>query len=294
MTDDLLPYYERELAFIRRMGAEFARVRPKIAGRLRIGPDSVEDPNVSRLIEGFAFLTARIRRKLDDDFPELTEALLGTLYPHYLAPIPSMAIVSFTPQPDLGAPYRIERGTEIETEPVDGEPCRFVTRYPVTLHPIEVAGAALRGRPISAPTHPAAGEAASVLRITLRTLQPDMPIKAGAPDELVFFLGGPIEEAFPLYEMVLNDVVGVAVAESTADPAPTILPSDAIVPVGFDREEGLLDYPARAFDGYRLLSEYFAFPQKYLFFRVQGLKPRFARHDGREDRPLPLSQARLG
>ena len=93
MSDELLPYFNEELRFIRESGAAFARANPKIAGRLQLAADSPSDPHVSRLIEAFAYLNARIRHKLDDDFPELTEALLGVLYPHYLAPIPAAAIV---------------------------------------------------------------------------------------------------------------------------------------------------------------------------------------------------------
>ncbi|MDX1391260.1 MAG: type VI secretion system baseplate subunit TssF, partial [Rheinheimera sp.] len=89
MNDELLKYYNRELTYIRRMGAEFAQQYPKIAGRLRLSEENVEDPHVSRLIEGFSLLTAQIRQKLDDSFPELTDALLGQLYPDYQAPIPS-------------------------------------------------------------------------------------------------------------------------------------------------------------------------------------------------------------
>ena len=97
MTDELLPWYNRELAFIRRIGAEFARSHPKIAGRLRMSGESIEDPHVSRLIESFAYLNARIRHKIEDDFPEIAESLLGILYPHYLNPIPSMAMAGTVP-----------------------------------------------------------------------------------------------------------------------------------------------------------------------------------------------------
>ena len=100
MTDDLLPYYNEELSYVRGMAAEFAREHPKIAARLRISADTIEDPHVERLIEAFAYLNARIRHKLDDDFPELSDAMLGVLYPHYLAPIPSMAIVQLQVKPD--------------------------------------------------------------------------------------------------------------------------------------------------------------------------------------------------
>src|SRR3954449_7956150 len=121
MSEELLPYYHRELSFIRRLAAEFAAAHPKIAGRLRLGPDTSADPHVERLIEAFAYLTSRIRHKLDDDLPEITEALLGVLYPHYLAPIPSMAIVQFELDPEqvqFTSGYPIPRHAEIESEPI--------------------------------------------------------------------------------------------------------------------------------------------------------------------------------
>src|SRR5215467_12765067 len=115
MVDDLLPYYNRELSYIRRLAAEFADSHPKIAGRLRLSRDAIEDPHVARLIEAFAFLTARVRRKLDDDFPELTEALLNVLYPHYLSPVPSMGIAQLNCPSDLAGSHRVPVGLEIET-----------------------------------------------------------------------------------------------------------------------------------------------------------------------------------
>ena len=127
MGDELLPYYNEELSHIRHMAAEFARDHPKIAARLRISADTVEDTHVERLIEAFAYLNARIRHKLDDDFPELTDAMLGVLYPHYLAPIPSMAIIQLRAAADLAGRYELQPNLEIDTEPVDGEPCRFRT-----------------------------------------------------------------------------------------------------------------------------------------------------------------------
>src|SRR5580698_5861273 len=127
MSDSLLPYYERELDAIKRLAAEFADTHPKIAGRLRLAPDAVDDPHVARLLEGVAFLAARVHHRLDDELPELTDALLGVLYPHYLAPVPSAAIVQFQAQPDLALSLRIGEGLALETEAVRGEPCRFRT-----------------------------------------------------------------------------------------------------------------------------------------------------------------------
>ena len=146
MADELLTYYERELSFLRQIGAEFAASYPKIASRLLLEADKCEDPHVERLVQAFAFLAARIRHKLDDDFPEITNALLSVLYPHYLAPVPSMAIVQFVLDAERGKltePFRIPQGARLYSPPVGGAPCRFRTAYPVVLWPLEVASARL-------------------------------------------------------------------------------------------------------------------------------------------------------
>src|ERR1051326_4318146 len=144
MRDELLGYYERELVFLRQMGAEFAQKYPKIASRLLIEGDRCEDPHVERLIEAFAFLAGRIRLKVDDEFPEITESFLNVLYPHYLAPVPSMAIVQFTPKEGaLTSGFPIPRGTGLHSHPTHGSPCRFRTGYETTMWPIELVSASL-------------------------------------------------------------------------------------------------------------------------------------------------------
>src|SRR3981081_4338024 len=123
MSEELLPYYNRELSYIRRLAAQFAVAQTSIATRLRLGPEGSEDPHVERLIEAFAYLTARVRHKLDDEFPEITSSLLDVLYPHYQAPIPSMAIVQLMLDPEqaqLTSSYPVPRHTELETEPIHG------------------------------------------------------------------------------------------------------------------------------------------------------------------------------
>lgn len=271
MADELLPYYNKELGYIRKLAAEFAEVHPKIAGRLRISADVVEDPHVSRLIEAFAYLNARIRHKLDDDFPELTDSLLGVLYPHYLAPIPSMAIVQMRCQPDMPGRYTVPAGAEIETEEVAGEPCRYRTGYPVTLWPITVEAASLTGRPLVAPANPRAPGAVASLRLTLRCLTKDMTFTGLKLDSARFFLRGLPNEVYRLYELIFNNAVSVALAESAADPNPVILDASCIRPVGFGLDEGLLPYSPRSFLGYRLLTEFFTFPEKFLFFDIADL-----------------------
>jgi type VI secretion system protein ImpG len=274
MVDDLLPYYDRELSYIRRLAAEFAVSHPKIAGRLRLTQDAVEDPHVARLIEAFAFLTARIRRKLDDDLPELTEALLNVLYPHYLSPIPSMAIMQASCPNDLAGSSVVPARVDVETEPLAGESCRFRTCYSTTLWPITIEAASLRGLPLVAPANPFASGTVAVLRLTLRCLAPDMTFTKLAPDRLRFYLRGQSQHALSLYELIFNNAVSLAVADSATDASPVILRPECIQPVGFDQGDGMLPYPARSFVGYRLLTEYFTFPEKFLFFDLTQLSAK--------------------
>ena len=144
MRDDLLYYYERELTYLRRMGAEFAGRYPKVAGRLQLERDKCEDPHVERLLEGFAFLAARVHLKIDDDFPEISESFLNVVYPHYIRPVPSMSLVEFQLDPDQGkltTGFRIPRDTLLYSRPVGGVPCKFRSCYDTVLWPLTVAAA---------------------------------------------------------------------------------------------------------------------------------------------------------
>src|SRR5271154_975659 len=126
MRDDLLLYYERELSFLREMGAEFAEKYPKIAGRLVLDPNEGRDPHVERLLEAFAFLAARVHLKIDDEFPEITEALLSVVYPQLVRPIPSMSVVEFQLDPEKGkltSGLKIDRNSPLYSKPINGAPC---------------------------------------------------------------------------------------------------------------------------------------------------------------------------
>jgi type VI secretion system protein ImpG len=283
MREELLGYYERELSFLRQLGAEFAQKYPKIAGRLLLEPDRCEDPHVERMIEAAAFLASRVHLKIDDEFPELTESLLNVLYPNFLAPIPSLSIVQFqldAEQANLRMGHVVPRGSVLRSEPVDGQPCRFRTCYPVTIWPLEVREVRFElpssGAPMAAGTK-------SVLRLGLRTLGgvPPAELKQkgtgeSAPESmesLRFALQGDAKVVYALYELLFNDVVQVELRPGGgAAGAPIVLPPGCLRPVGFDREESLLPHSDRSFEGYRLLQEYFAFPEKYLFFDVAGLQ----------------------
>ena len=281
MRDELLGYYERELIFLRQMGAEFAEKYPKVAGRLLLETDKCEDPHVERMIEAFAFLTSRVHLKIDDEFPEVTESLLNVLYPHYLAPTPSMSIAQFALDPQQGkltTGYAIDRETTLYSRPVQGTPCRFRTCYPVTLWPIEVASATLESLD---PVGARGKWSDAVLRISLKCLHntklSDLKVGTGESERWIeslrFYLNGEAQLIYPLYELLFNEQLhlkGIELQDKKTRRS-IKLPSDALRPVGFAADEGMLGYTPRSFLGYRLLTEYFAFPDKFLFFDVARL-----------------------
>jgi type VI secretion system protein ImpG len=303
MRDELLGYYERELIFLRRMGAEFARKYPKVAGRLLLDEEKIEDPHVERIIEAFAFLTGRISLKLEDELPEITESFLNVLYPHYLAPIPSMAITQFSfgsPNDKLTAVQMLERGAKLNSRPVDGTPCQFRTGFDVQLVPMEIQAAALES---PAPKDGRGKYAESFIRLSMRCFGDSnlSEFKVGSTGEplkfLRFYINGDPQLIFPLYEMIFNQATSVEFRAKEAPignktlktltniqlklPDPVILPAEeAVKQVGFTEEESLLPYTKRSFQGYRLLTEYFAFPYKFLFFDVYGVDQAIAKKFG--------------
>ncbi|MBL1276973.1 MAG: type VI secretion system baseplate subunit TssF [Ectothiorhodospiraceae bacterium] len=272
MADELLPYYEKELAYLRQLGAEFAKEHPKIAGRLSINNDTIEDPHVSRLIEGFAFLNARIQHKLDDDLPEFNDALLSILYPHYQRPIPSMSIVQFEPNMDiLDSRYTIPKNALLESEQFQGENCRFSTVYNTDLLPISVESATLIGRPFSTPGADKISGAESVLKLSLTTCSEEVSFSALNPELLRFHLKGQSQHIHPLYEMLLNGCKDIVISTPDETTRPVFADRNMIKPVGFSRDEGLFPYPPSSFIGYRLLTEYFTFPEKFMFVDFTSL-----------------------
>ncbi len=304
MDARMLRYYNQELAYMREMGAEFAAAFPKVAARLALDATEVADPYVERLLEGFSFLSARVRLKLDAEFPRFTQHLLECVYPHYLAPTPSMAIVQFTPsmaEGSLATGFTVPRGTVLRGQIPRGEvtACQFRTAHELTLWPIEIAEA--RYAPF-APDLPLntlglAEPVQAVLRLKLRAAAP-FTFDQLAMDRLNLFLSAGDEVALKLYELILGSGLGVFVAPP-ARPAPWFewLGRDAIQPVGFAREQALIPYTTRSFSGYRLLHEYFAFPERFRFVELAGLRKALARHRGDEIElviPLARSDGALG
>lgn len=279
MAERLFSYFNDELEALREVGGRFAAQHPKVAARLRLSADSVDDPHVARLIESFAFVAARLRLKLDDDFPELTETLLEFLYPHYLAPVPSLTVVAVEPGPDLTGRAVLPRGTVVESEPLGGDTCRFRTTQEAELWPIRVELAVQAGQPVVAPAAPRL-EAAAVIRLALTCTDPDTTFTDLGVDRLRFYLRAPWRQAVALYELLLNDCVRVAFADHPEDQGAVFVGPEAITPVGFEAIEAALPPAPRSNPAFRLLTEFFAFPQKFLFFDLGQLSAKVLRQAG--------------
>jgi len=287
MDARLLDYYNRELTYMHELGAEFAQRYPKIAGRLGMRGIEVSDPYVERLLEGFSFLTARIQLKMDAEFPRFSQRLLEVVYPNFLAPLPAMAVVQIDGnlnEGSLKAGYELPRHTILRGRMIKGEQtaCEFRTGHAVTLWPIKITEASIGPVPAEiAHAMPAvARQAKSAITIKLEAVGgarfAEMPL-----DRLEFFLSGAELHALRVLELAVHHSVGTVCRSGSGSTARIVpLGDEAIRHEGFDPDQSLLPYDARSFQGYRLLHEYFAFPDRYLFFSVKNLRAAAAAMSG--------------
>jgi len=275
MSAELLPYYERELLFIRKRASEFAERYPERAAALKLTHGGCDDPHVERMIEAFALIAGRIQRKIDDEFPEITQALLELLYPHLVRQVPSMAIAQFEVDADQvksATGQVVPRGSIAYSEPVGGVQCRFRTAYPVRLFPIGVSSASF-SHAANVPGGVSGTNARYAVRIELQA-RGTAKFSALQMKELRFHLGGDLQASHWLYELLLTKTSQVLLRcqEKGGKWYSVSLGADAIREVGFNREEAVLPYSETGFQGYRLLQEYFSFPQKFLFFDLAQLE----------------------
>ncbi|WP_372393872.1 type VI secretion system baseplate subunit TssF [Xanthomonas sp. NCPPB 3582] len=303
MDPRLLPYYSRELQHVRDMGAEFAREYPKIAGRLGLDAFECADPYVERLLEGFAFLAARVQLKLDAQYPVFTQHLLEMVYPHYLAPLPSMAVVQL--QPDLkdsglAAGVSVPRHSALRSLIGAGErtACEFRTAHAVTLWPLHLAEAKYLESPAALAAAGVALPAGRVVRAGVRLrleLVGGAQVQALALDRLPLFLAGADGLPKRLYEQLHADTAAVVVRGSDASGGTLemTLGADAVQMRGFADDDALIPYDGRSFSGYRLLQEYFACPERFLFAELAGLRAPLRRLHGSSFEVVVLLQRSL-
>ncbi|MCO1619843.1 type VI secretion system baseplate subunit TssF, partial [Pseudomonas putida] len=247
--------FSEELRYLHELGNDFAKDNPQLA---RLLGKAGSDPDVERLMEAFAFLTAKLRLKLEDDLPELTHPMLQILWPNYLRPLPSATIIRFSPRKQsLSQSQHIPKGARLFSKPVDGVPCEFRTCTGVSLHPFEISAVSATQTLDS-----------SVVRIGLQTLV-ERPLNTLGCTRLDFHLSGDNRTALTLYLWISQYLKHVSVIMNGEVRR---LPANSIAFPGFSPEEALLPYPQNVFDGYRILQEYFVFPKRFHFFSITGLE----------------------
>lgn len=261
-------YFRDELAFLRLQGREFADAYPELT---RFLSEQNTDPDVERLLEGFAFLTGNLRAKIEDEFPELTHGLLNMLWPNYLRPVPSMTIMQFSVIPGaIAQPALVRQGCQLDSLPLDEVTCHFQTCHDTWVYPADI-------RHIAAQS----GNDLSTISLDI-ALHAPLPLSELELDKLRFFLGGDSYTAYELYFWLSNQLSHI---ELEIDGKRFRQEAKALKSVGFERDDALLPYPNNVYSGYRILQEYFCFPESFLFFELSGGEwPK---------QPLPVSEFKV-
>ncbi|QBE63218.1 type VI secretion system baseplate subunit TssF [Pseudoduganella lutea] len=264
---DVLPYFERELVVIRGYAAEFCARFPRLADRLGIGD---RDSQAERLIQAQALLAARVVKRIDDGFPQFTEALLDSLFPHYLRRFPSCATISFAylekELAELSGVGIIERGTVLESQPVQGTRCKFRTSAAVKVAPLSITGA--RFEPlIQAPSGTRLPvDATASLSITIASVSPRLALPQIALDTLRVLADGDPSFCAALHDTLFMHVSGAYVEAPGGKWLP--LPAVPLSPAGYAEDEALIPFGDRSHRAWRILTEYFCFPEKFRFFDI--------------------------
>ena len=247
-------YYEKELIALRVMGKEFADNNPALAPFFNTPG---KDPDVERILEGVAFLTGRLREKLDDELPEITYSLFNLLWPNYLRPLPACSVIQFLPPKSLSKSALVPRDFLVQSDPVDGTPCMFRTAYDTEILPLALADLSFVTRD---------GESVMVLRFNSESATLDQI----TPRRLRLFLTGETTIVHTLYYLLVRKLRCLRISAVNEIRKETRLAElePAVRPVGFAHDEFVYPYPPNSFAGYRILQEYFCFPEKFHFIDI--------------------------
>ncbi|KAA8698069.1 type VI secretion system baseplate subunit TssF [Pseudomonas caricapapayae] len=260
-------YYHEELMALRQSGRQFSERNPALASFLG---QTGQDPDVERLLEGFAFLTGRLRQKLDDGLPELTHSLMQLLWPNYMRPMPAVSMLQFDPLLASGEGITVKRHTPVESEPVNGLACQFRTCFSTDILPLRLARVSC----------PVSGEAATLVlslemtgeghlgALELNTLR--LHFAGDRAISQLLYLG--LMRKLKSVKVLLLDEQGSPLLKRDGTLHELSISADQVQPVGFAEEESLIPYPLNTFRGYRYLQEYFCFPDKFLFSDISGLQ----------------------
>lgn len=311
MNRTFLELYEIELRHIREHAGEFAAAYPKIAARLALDKESRDtcpDPFVERLLEGFAYLAARVQMKLEAEFPRFTQGILETVYPDYMAPWPSAAIARFEPNYNdkaLLTGSSVPRGAILNSLRVKDETttCTFTTAHPLRLLPFLIApgkqGAEYLTRNVGElQITRFCADARAALRVRLVLQGPDdVVLSQVESDRLVFYVHGENQLPATVLESLFSYAQGVLLTtpSSSRHKDATWLPRTALEHVGFAEDEAILPHSPRSFEGHRILREHFLLPQRNQFFAIHGIRAALAKLAGRElEVIIPLAERQDG
>jgi type VI secretion system protein ImpG len=260
-------YYQSELTALRHLGKRFAERSPALAP---FRGQSGRDPDVERLLEGFAFLTGRLRQKLDDELPELTHSLMHLLWPNYMRPLPAFSMLQFDPLKRPGPALPVPRHTPVEAKAIQGVTCRFRTAFATEVLPLALNGLdySVKGDGALLSLRLAMSADGHLGDLDLKQLRLHLAGERYISQllylSLLRHLGG--------IQLVLLDAAGKPLLDALQQPVATLqLPAANVQPVGFDEDQALIPYPLNTFRGYRYLQEYFAFQDKFLFVDLLGL-----------------------
>ena len=250
----LKEFFRSELDFLKRDGQHFSKIYPHLS---RFLSDEIVDPEAERIIESFAFLTARLKEKVQDNLPEITQSMIQLLWPNYLRPLPSCAILNFQPKERaITTKHIVPKGTFVSSKPVDGTACQFQTTMDVAVYPLVLND-----------VKSTSGSESTIIELDLENIT-DSDFSSIQCDELSFYLSGSDYSALTCYQWIFNYLTKVYIK---SEDGVINLPLDVISSVGFNKDESLIPYPDNAFDGYRLLQEFFFFPKKFYFFKLRNL-----------------------
>ncbi|USO01676.1 MAG: type VI secretion system baseplate subunit TssF [Alphaproteobacteria bacterium] len=277
-NDRILHYYQKELQYLRNEGAAFAKQYPKIAKRLELSGTDIADPHVERLIEAFAYLTAKIQKNVDDQYPHVAKAILDTLYPQFTHPVPPATIIQFDThdsQDSFSEGAEIPKETLLFTGTNDDTECYFRTAYPVQVWPVEVSDAIIRRRDTT-PVRVIDIPNQRVLCLKIKPLSD--PLNQLPYSRLRFYIDADRTTQDRICEMLFRENAPMVLANyrDDADPLLSLCPRGSVRHVGFDTNDNVMPFPSNAHDSYRLLYEYFHFPHKFCFFDLTNLHTREA------------------
>lgn len=250
-------YYKKELQQLNEIGKEFSKDNPILASYLS---ETSSDPDVERLLQGVAFLTANINQKLDDEFPEIIHSLMQIIDPQYLRPIPAATTIAFTPKSNLTDPIVIPAGTYIDSEAVKGTQCRFRTCSDVEISPValtEVSCLNLKDE----------GQDTEEAEIKLNFELKSTTLESWSQQKINFHLAGEYSNACDIYFILRHYLKKIVIS---SDDGKTLKEFDSskLTSKGFEDEEALMPFPKNLFPTFRILQEYFLFPEKFLYLSL--------------------------